>query len=212
MPAVVFQVIDSSQDPEVYIIPTQVTIYNGSDEFVSSFIVDTEEGYSELLGVGSYYAVLSKSGRVFYENLVSVEVAEDTTGVVLEGEGKDVIPPIPSDDLLLAYVKIVDMSGQPREDVRVFIGTESFPPRVTETYTVMPSGSIVMTTDTDGYASVLLVKGSKIKVSVEGSTFYREFTLPNETGSTVINLMESASDAPDPFLPRREVPSPFEVS
>lgn len=76
-------------------------------------------------------------------------------------------------------------------------------------YGIMPSvNRIEIVTDANGKASTLLVKGQRMKVFLEGTTFQREFVVP----TTDFDILTVASVQPDPLDIVNTPPFPIRVS
>ncbi len=76
-------------------------------------------------------------------------------------------------------------------------------------YGVLPSVErIVITTDSNGRASTKLVKGQRLKVFIEGTTFQREFVVPTSD----FDILTVATTQPDPLNIVVAPPIPIRVS
>lgn len=96
-------------------------------------------------------------------------------------------------------VALADLSGKPvvgRRVIFVTTGPQVINDGSGNNYGVLPSvDRVVVTTDLNGRASALLVKGQRLKVFLEGTTFQREFIVP----STDFDILEVATVQPDPL-------------
>lgn len=76
-------------------------------------------------------------------------------------------------------------------------------------YGVLPSvDRITVTTDPSGQATVKLVKGQRLKVFIEGTTFQREFVVP----TTDFDILTVATVQPDPLSIVTTPPFPIRLS
>jgi hypothetical protein len=101
--------------------------------------------------------------------------------------------------LSIGKIALSDVGGNPVKGRRIiFIPTSSqvIADGSGHNYGVLPSvDRIVVTTDDNGRASISLVKGQRLKVFIEGTTFQREFVVP----STDFDILTVASAQPDPL-------------
>lgn len=113
--------------------------------------------------------------------------------------------------VVVGKVALADASGHPIAGRRVIIVPVA--PQVIadgqgNNYGVLPSVErIIATTDSNGRATITLVKGQRIKVFLEGTTFQREFVVPN----TDFDILTVASTQPDPLNIVAAPPMPIRV-
>jgi len=98
--------------------------------------------------------------------------------------------------LSLAKVDLIDGRGVALPDQSItFYGQDPF--LDVEGYQLtLTRRPITVVTDNTGHAEVSLVKGSRWKVIFEGTSFIREFTVPDSSSFDLLSLLGSA---PDPF-------------
>lgn len=109
-------------------------------------------------------------------------------------------------------VALSDASGKPvvgRRIIFVPVSPQIVADGSGNNYGVLPSVErIEITTDANGRASVTLVKGQRLKVFLEGTTFQREFIVP----TTDFDILTVASTQPDPLNIVTTPPFPIRVS
>lgn len=119
---------------------------------------------------------------------------------------------LPSPLLSIGKIALVDTSGNPtvgRRIIFVPVSAQVVSDGSGNNYGVLPSvDRIVVFTDNNGRASVSLVKGQRVKVFIEGTTFQREFVVP----STDFDILTIATTQPDPFSIVVAPPLPIRVS
>lgn len=116
-----------------------------------------------------------------------------------------------SSHLVTAKIAIADSSGSPIVGRRIIFVPVAAQVKVEgdHNYGVLPSvDRIIMTTDANGRASITLVKGQRLKVFIEGTTFQREFVVP----TTDFDVLTVASVEPDPLDIVTTPPMPIRVS
>jgi len=101
-----------------------------------------------------------------------------------------------SDKLAVAKVDLIDGRGLalPEQEI-TFYGVDQ-QLQVEGFKLTLNRKPITIITDNTGHAEVPLVKGSKWKVVFEGTSFIREFTVPDEPSFDLLSLLGAA---PDPF-------------
>lgn len=77
-------------------------------------------------------------------------------------------------------------------------------------YTIADEVSVIHTADELGFLQFSVVRGAKVRVAVEGTTFVREFVVPDLPTFDLLSVMATAPDpftvqTPLPFLVRRTV-------
>ena len=106
---------------------------------------------------------------------------------------------LPGSSTVIGKIAIADATGTPVIDRRIIL-VPNFGQIVNDggsnNYGVFPSmDRIEIFTDANGRAEISLVKGQRMKVFIEGTTFQREFVVPN----TDFDILTVASTQPDPF-------------
>jgi hypothetical protein len=114
--------------------------------------------------------------------------------------------------LVTGKVALATATGDPvvgRRVIFVPVGPQVISDGDGNNYGVLPSvDRITAYTDSNGRASVSLVKGQRLKVFLEGTTFQREFIVP----STDFDILTVASAEPDPLSIVSAPPMPIRVS
>lgn len=106
--------------------------------------------------------------------------------------------PISSSSKVTGTLSVADLTGTPVAGIRVI-----FVPVISQTvedsgtlYGIFQSVNRIETfTNKDGKITVSLVKGMRIKVFIEGTTFSREFDVPDSD----FDILSAAISEPDPF-------------
>ncbi len=119
---------------------------------------------------------------------------------------------LPSPLLSVGKIALADSSGNPtigRRIIFVPVSSQVISDGSGNNYGILPSvDRIVALTDDNGRASVSLIKGQRVKVFIEGTTFQREFVVP----SIDFDILTVATVQPDPFNIVLAPPLPIRVS
>ncbi|KKN98649.1 hypothetical protein LCGC14_0147610 [marine sediment metagenome] len=212
MAILTFKVEDSTTVPD----PTPIegvtlSIFEG-DEELASFLINSVIGTDVSLPDGIYSLILHKPNYAFSTNVVTLVVAGVDFEQILEGSGLDFTVSSPDENLLTAYVNLVDPSGKAIPFQKILIEIETVPSGTVGGFT-STSGNVIIETDDTGYAETLLPKGASVGVSVVGRKgMYRRLTLPASAGDLRVDLFELFGEAPDYWKPQRSRTFPFEVS
>lgn len=128
-----------------------------------------------------------------YKWRFSANGANPVSGFSFRSFGKlDRAPAVP---VSLATARFVGLDGQPLAR-KVYI-TESALQGPMNGYIVgSPSDNLVVDTDSDGFLQVLLVRGMRVLVAVEGTSLVREITVPN---AATFDLLAAVGATPDQF-------------
>jgi hypothetical protein len=114
--------------------------------------------------------------------------------------------------LSVGKIAIADATGSPVRGRRVIFvptGSQVVSDGGGNNYGVLPSvDRLVVITDDNGRASIALVKGQRLKVFIEGTTFQREIVVPDAD----FDILTVASTQPDPFSIVVAPPAPIRVS
>lgn len=114
--------------------------------------------------------------------------------------------------LSIGKIALSDSSGNPivaRRIIFVPVSSQVIPDGSGNNYGVLPSvDRIVVFTDNNGRASISLVKGQRLKVFIEGTTFQREFVVP----SVDFDILTVTTTQPDPLSIVIAPPLPIRVS
>lgn len=119
---------------------------------------------------------------------------------------------LPDSVIVTGKIAMADSTGAPivgRRIIFVPVGSQVVPDGGGNNYGVFPSvDRLIATTDLNGRASIDLVKGQRLKVFLEGTTFQREFIVP----SADFDILTVASTQPDPFDIVTTPPLPIRMS
>lgn len=118
---------------------------------------------------------------------------------------------LPGSSVCTGKIALADASGSPlvgRRVIFVPISSQVIADGSGNNYGVLPSvDRIIVTTDDNGRATITLVKGQRLKVFIEGTSFQREFVVP----SADFDVMTVATTAPDPLSIVVAPPIPIRV-
>lgn len=121
--------------------------------------------------------------------------ASELSDAFLGGDGDG----LPDSKLATGRIALSDAAGKPivgRRIIFVPTGTQVVSDGLGNNYGVLPSvDRIEIFTDYNGRAEVALVKGQRLKVFLEGSSFQREFVVPTSD----FDILSVASVQPDPL-------------
>jgi len=105
---------------------------------------------------------------------------------------------ITTDNLSLATIDMVDPSGATVEGQKISFHPVHVPLKVEGYQAAMVRRPVTIETDNAGHAEVSLIRGLKLRVVFEGTSYIREITVPNQASFDLLDLMATA---PDPFAP-----------
>jgi hypothetical protein len=103
---------------------------------------------------------------------------------------------ISASNLSLAHVDIVDAAGVAVSEQRITFYSQHIPLKVEGFQAAMIRRPVTIETNNDGHAEVSLIRGLRLKVVFEGTSFIREITVPDQADFDILDLMAAA---PDPF-------------
>jgi hypothetical protein len=117
-------------------------------------------------------------------------------------------PGLPQSSLVLCYVDLVDLSGNPYANQEVlffnqFSGTQVGAQTVT-------GGSQRLLTDVTGHAQLLLPRGLSVTVSIPGTSLARDFVVPTDPSIQSISVLDPSISKDDLFTVQRPI-IPFAV-
>lgn len=112
-----------------------------------------------------------------------------------------VLPLVSSGQLSVGTATFVALDGTPFK-AKVIIAADQNP-TVISGFTLANAKPLVIESDANGFIQFTLVRGAKVRVAIEGTTFVREITIPNAASFDLITLM---ADAPDPFTIQSQPP------
>ena len=100
-------------------------------------------------------------------------------------------------NLCRGYVTLVDMTGEPAMNQEVLVYNE-FNGTQVENRTVV-GGNVRLLSDSKGHAEVLLVRGSKVTVSIGGTPLARDVLVPTDCSIESFNMLSSCAGSNDNF-------------
>ena len=106
---------------------------------------------------------------------------------------------IPLDQLIGCFVRLADLTGRPLGGRRIFIHNIFLPNRVVadgKRWGLFREYEELVT-DPNGYASMLLIRGAAIDVTISGTGFTRRIKLP--TVGTIVDLLDPLLEIRDEF-------------
>ncbi len=115
-------------------------------------------------------------------------------------------PLIDASDLSIGTARFLNTDGHPRK-TRILIATDSSPQSLVGMF-VSQIQPLVIDSDDNGYLQFTLIRGSKVKVAIEGTAYVREFIVPDATSFDLLTVMSTATDpftiqSVPPLLTRR---------
>lgn len=105
---------------------------------------------------------------------------------------------VSSSNMSLGCVDMVDASGVAVAEQKITFYSQHVPLKVEGFQAAMIRRPITVETDNNGHAEVSLVRGLRLKVVFEGTSYIREITVPDESFFDILDLMAAS---PDPFNP-----------
>lgn len=103
---------------------------------------------------------------------------------------------VTSSSLAVALIDLVDASGIGVADQIITFFAEHEPYQVEGYQVGLTRRPVSTTTNNAGHAELSLVRGLRMRVVFEGTSYIREFTVPDQA---TFNLMDVLGSAPDPF-------------
>ena len=110
---------------------------------------------------------------------------------------------VPKSETIVAYMRLVDLSGCPIEGRKVTLAN-TFLPNVVNTTVPDQSAGVFRgftekVTDSNGYVEFRVLKGIEIDVSVEATSFVRRLTIPSTVGLDLVDLLDPTLVTRDEF-------------
>lgn len=106
----------------------------------------------------------------------------------------DAVSLISSGNLSLATATFVDVQGFPAQRT-VIIAPADGTPQSVNGYALGEVATKTFVSDSTGFLAVPLVRGTKLRVAIEGTTLVREIVVPNATQFDLLSVMATAPDA-----------------
>ena len=163
------------------------------------------------IGIGTDSTLVSGTHEYFFTDQNSdadywykVKTRHDTT--LVESELTAAFPAnasqgVPKSETIVAYMRLVDLSGSPIVDRKVTL-TNTFLPNLVNT--TVPNqqagvfrGFLEKETDRNGYVEFRVLRGIEIDVTVEATSFVRRLTIP--TVGDLVDLLDPALETRDEF-------------
>jgi hypothetical protein len=154
----------------------------GEDARISLQVGVTEYQYDDQSGDPDFYY------KVRYYNSGTTAVSD--FGPAVKGDVGSVLPP---SDLIKAVVDLASLDGKPVVDREVAFYNKYVPPLVLSDYMII-GAEVKLYTDQLGHAETMLVKGSKVVVSIAGTNIVREIVVPTTGTEFKVNDAIAAAD------------------
>ncbi len=142
--------------------------------------------YNDPYGSNSFYYKIR-----FYN---SVTELTSTFSIPVQGAS---LPQAPALNLVRCYVDLSDAQGLALQNQEVFIHTR-FNGAQAGIFTVV-GAPIVMLTDSNGHAELMLVRGASFTVAIGGTSLARDVTVPTDPTVLSINLLDPSLGTDDLF-------------
>lgn len=104
------------------------------------------------------------------------------------------VPLVNTDKLSICSATFVGLDGQPLKTRVVVVADQN--PTAVGGLVVTNTAPMVLDSDASGFLQFTLVRGTKVRVAIEGTVFVREITVPD---AATFDLLTAMSEAPDPF-------------
>ena len=156
-----------------------------------------EEAHIQLVAGQSLYSFTDHDGQSeYYYKAQFLNTSNNLTSAESSPFQGDAGTVVGSDKLAVATVDLIDGRGIALPDQEItFYGADQ-QLQVESFKLTLTRQPITIVTDNSGHAEVPLIKGSKWKVVFEGTSFIREFTVPD---AATFDLLALLGSAPDPF-------------
>lgn len=105
-----------------------------------------------------------------------------------------VAPTLDAGSLAVATAQFFDSGGQPHK-TRILVGMDSNPQQSGQAFLVQGPSKVV-DSDDSGFLQVTLVRGTRCRVAIQGTSYVREFVVPDVAS---FDLMSVMATSPDPF-------------
>lgn len=103
-------------------------------------------------------------------------------------------PLIGSGNLSVMTAKFVDIEGRPKK-TSIIVAPDGASPQVLAGYAVGGTEQKVYESDAQGFLAVVLVRGTILRVAIEGTPLVRVITVPNTTTFDLLSILASTTDA-----------------
>lgn len=179
-------VTGSAAATELGLATTQV---NGKIARIILVVGTTDYQFLDLDGADSYFY---KTRYSITTNPAVSSFSDPRQGVI------DGVVVAPAGELIAAELSLLDGVGKPVIGRKVRFVLQTTKAVDTTAYQAIPGvdANVFVTTTATGFATINLLKGALYKMIIEGTSFIREFTVPDSGPFDVLALVGSA---PDPF-------------
>lgn len=118
------------------------------------------------------------------------------------------VPLVGSGQISVCSTTFIGLNGQPVKTKVIVVADQ--PPSALGGYAVTNHQPLIFESGADGFIQFTLVRGAKVRVAIEGSSFVREFIVPNAASFDLLSVLSVASDpftvqSVPPYLIRRNV-------
>lgn len=117
-------------------------------------------------------------------------------------------PSISVGNLSVGTAKFYGADGKPKK-TRILVATDSVPQGLVGVFVVRDQ-PIIVDSDDDGFLQLTVIRGATIRVAIEGTSYIREFVVPDATAFDLLTVMATATDpftiqTTPPLLSRRSI-------
>lgn len=137
--------------------------------------------------VGYYYKTRKRNSMTMELSEFSMPIDGQVTRAVLPSE------------LVAGWVRLIDFQGRPVANRSILISTKNTVHALGYRDFLVDFSDQVLTTDADGYCSVLMLRGVPVVVGVAGTSLVRDVTPPTDPSVDSFNLFDPAVGSDDAF-------------
>lgn len=101
-------------------------------------------------------------------------------------------PSISAGNLSVGTAKFYGADGKPKK-TRILVVTDSVPQSLFGIFVVRDQ-AITIDSDDDGFLQLTLIRGAKVRVAIEGTSYIREFIVPDAASFDLLTVMATATD------------------
>lgn len=117
-------------------------------------------------------------------------------------------PSIDASNLSVGTARFYDAGGRPKR-TRILVAIDSVPQSLVSVF-VTADQPLTIDSDGDGFLQVTLIRGSRVRVAIEGTAYVREFIVPNVSAFDLLTVMSTSTDpftiqTTPPLLTRRTI-------
>ena len=178
------------------LFPTSLRVY-GQDARIPLVLGTTIYQYSDVSG--------STSARYRWRFTADGVNPKSSFSSYVFGSAAPLVDPA---NLSVCQATFVGLNGQPAKTKLVIVSDQN--PSSTNNLIVTSTAPLQLESDDLGFIQFSLVRGTLVKVAIEGTAFVREFTVPDAASFDLLTAMAAAADpftvqTVPPFLVRRNV-------